>query len=123
MENLPPQNPQNNPPTGVPGVAPMNPPIQTPKIPTACQFKANIGPLIKDVFGKFYQNKKAFYLVAGLLGLILLITIAGVIYKMSGSLSSKEKVTPTPASTVQTTTVNEENLTPLEKMENDLKAV
>lgn len=62
-------------------------PVPTSKIPTINQIKNSIGPLMKDVFGKLYENKKAFYLIVGLLGLILLIITIGIIYKMSGNLA------------------------------------
>lgn len=113
--------PQNQ--TGIP--VPVAPPVgATPpasKIPSLSQMKNSIKPLLKNVFGKLYENKKMFYLVMSLLGLIVLIIVAGVIYKMSRNLSSRSKVTLTPPPVAETITTNE-NLTPLEKMENDLKA-
>ncbi|MDP1710198.1 MAG: hypothetical protein Q8L28_01150, partial [bacterium] len=96
-------------------------PNQPPKIPSFAQVKNNIGPLIKDVFGKLYTNKMAFYLVCGAFGLILIILIAGVIYKMSGNIGPKANATPMPVSQNQNSQIQEKELSPLDKMDNDLK--
>ncbi|MEK7470956.1 MAG: hypothetical protein AAB622_03100 [Patescibacteria group bacterium] len=123
MDNPEPNQPQNN---NVPIEAPTAPQTETvvSKTPAFKKFKENIGPLMKDVLARVMGNKKMFYLLSGILGLLILIIIVGVIYKISGSFTSKVKVTPTPTATGQNiNTVNQENLSPLDKMENDLNGV
>lgn len=116
-DQITPNQPQNDSP--VPSVPPANTPPPTSKIPSMNQVKNSIGPLMKDVFGKLYENKRVFYLITSLLGLILLVVIAGVIYKMSDNLAGKAKAVPTVTPEIQTDVV-EENLSPLQKLEKDL---
>lgn len=59
--------------------------------------KPKVGDLVKDVFKKFYQNKKIFWLVVGLFVILVFITIVGLIFSITnGQVKKPVTVAPTP---------------------------
>lgn len=70
----------------------QTPPGANPVIP-----KSLIPQPVKDIFIKFYSNKRIFWIVTVSFGLILIIVIAGLIFGKKGI--TQPKPTPTPSQT------------------------
>lgn len=76
-------------------------PAKTPVLEKFERIKILLQPFLKDVWNKIYQNKKLFWLFAGILGFIVIIVIVGSIYKLSQKEPSNFQViktTPSPQS-------------------------
>jgi hypothetical protein len=61
-----------------------------------------IKPILKTAISKFYSNKKLFWPIVIATGLILLLTLAGLLFGTRGS-NQNTKKTPTPSPFVQST--------------------
>ena len=68
---------------------------------------------------KFYANKKIFWLIVSLFSLIVLITIAGIIFRLMGGGAIKVYQTPTPSPTIEIG-VDQEKKKPLDLAKEEL---
>lgn len=89
--------------------APITPP-PAPQPP-----RPKILDLVKEVAKKIYENKKIFRLMIIVLGILLLVTVAGLIFSAAKNRGQiKTAVSPTPQATLQASEKNEdENITKL----------
>jgi len=87
-----------------PTQAPVSAPIEAPQpAPTGWRLVlSKVKPLFISGFNKFYSNKKIFWPVSIVLGLLLLVIILGLIFGNGGGSQNVSK-TPTPSPIVQST--------------------
>lgn len=98
-------NDQNqNPSTDTPTQTPVPAPIETPQLaPTGWKLiLSRVKPLLVNVFNKFYSNKKIFWPVSIVFGILFLIIILGLIFGNRGGTQNVSK-TPTPSPIIQST--------------------
>ena len=101
----------------------MNPEIIPNSAPVPPVSKlAGLKQLAIGFFQKIYQNKKIFWLITALFSLIILITIAGIIFKLTTGKAAKVTQTPTP---VHLNKVNEteEKKEPLDLAKEELETL
>jgi hypothetical protein len=81
---------------------------------------SKVKPVLINVFNKFYSNKKIFWPVSIVFGILFLVVILGLIF---GNRSSIQKVskTPTPSPTIQATPIASESGDILTSSQNKLK--
>ena len=67
------------------------------------QIWARVPQKLKDIMLRFYSNKKIFWLVTGVFGLLFLTLIIGLIFGNRGTKSTSVSKLPTPTPIVQST--------------------
>jgi hypothetical protein len=102
-----------------------NIPVPTP-VPTKpnifAQIWAKIPQKVRDIILKLYANKKIFWLVTGIFGLLILTLIIGLIFGNNGVKNTPVSKLPTPIPTVQITPIVGDVDT-LTGIENNLKTL
>jgi uncharacterized membrane protein YvbJ len=92
---------------------------QQSQVPPVAQ-RPNFRQVAKGLFDKIYKNKKIFWLITSLFSIIILIIVAGVIFKLTSNKSAvvQPKTSPTPA--VVVTDTQDENKEPLDLAKEEL---
>jgi len=74
------------------------PPVQTPKISLMAKISSKIPPKMKEAFNKFYSNKKIFWPVSIVFGILFLTILVGLLFgsRNNGQTAPKKSPTPTP---------------------------
>jgi uncharacterized membrane protein YvbJ len=92
---------------------------QQGQVPPVAQ-RPNFRQVAKGLFDKIYKNKKIFWLITSLFSIIILIIVAGVIFKLTSNKSAvvQPKTSPTPA--VVVTDTQDENKEPLDLAKEEL---
>jgi hypothetical protein len=92
--------------TDIPTQEPVPIPVEAPQpVPTGWRLVlSKAKPLLISGFNKFYSNKKIFWPVSIVLGLLLLVIILGLIFGNRGGPQNVSK-TPTPSPIIQSTPI------------------
>jgi hypothetical protein len=105
-----------------PAQAPVTTPIETPQpMPTGWRLVlSRVKPLLISSFNRFYSNKKIFWPVSIVFGILFLVVVLGLIFGNRGGTQNVSK-TPTPTPTVQSTPEASESGNVLTKSQSKLK--
>jgi len=101
---------------------PVPAPVETPQ-PTLTGWKPILlkaKAVLANVFNKFYSNKKIFWPVSIVFGILLLVIVLGLIFGNRGGTQNVSK-TPTPTPTIQSTPEASESGDVLTKSQGRLK--
>lgn len=101
---------------------PVPAPLETPQ-PTPTGWKlvlSRVKPILINIFNKFYSNKKIFWPVSIVFGLLFLVVILGLIFGNRGGIQNVSK-TPTPSPIIQATPIASESGDILTSSQNKLK--
>ena len=101
----------------------QQPQLQTPPEPIPQAPKpTGMVQFAKDFYAKLRSNKKIFWLVIILFSLIILIIIAGIIFRLAGGSKQTTKITATPTPKTQVV-APEEKKEPLDLAKEELESI